>query len=804
MLQIKFAIAFIVANKYNRVCKYFYIIHLEGRVEMKRITKKILSCCLAFSMVVTGSQMTFYNTSAEDKAESEGVVKQLPLTDEDGYTAFLSFADATWTWSNFNPSKADAEGVEGYGHDAVITGNGTYTVSIDRASMPNPDKLETAESPMVFRVDFEKMATASNFDISEMKVKNIIVKCDGKVFPTDESKMYFGDIEGRNNLNLEICNVWGYGQGDFCTKDEFDQNEDFAFSDSLSVTFTLEGIKEGKTSEDTCHFLNGDPIVWALNEWNEDNRIRPAEPTEKPEEPAEPAETTEPPAVEATGTPRPVYTPIPEDQAKELPLSEEDGYTAFLIYADPTWSFSNFKSNADGGNGHDAVITGDGTYTVSLKKEDLSDNDGIVEGVTCLMVDFKGMAEAQNFDISQMKVKDVVIKCDGKAFPFKASKTYFGDIEGMGSLRMEFRNEWGYSNGDFYTKEEFDPNERFAFEETLSVTFTLEGIQKGNTWDHPYYDEYGESVVSTLGRWNADQDFDEPAYPTAEPVSPTMAPAYPTTAPAYPTTAPVVRPSTPTPRPVPTLPVPVRTPSVTMLPVPSMIPPRVTSEPLPPITVPTASGKPEAGPGQEPAITPGDVPAPVQPTASSDNTKTTAAPTGTPNNTQTVQTTPAPTIKPSQKPADDQDEEYEEEGEEFEDEEGDTYTVTQSGKKAEVEYSAPKEEAKGKVKIPSKVTINGVDYKVTSVASNAFKNNDKVKQIVLNDNIKSIGNNAFKNCKKLKKITITSTKLTKKSVSKNAFKGISGNVVIKVPKGKKAAYKKLFRSKGLSKKVRII
>ena len=53
-------------------------------------------------------------------------------------------------------------------------------------------------------------------------------------------------------------------------------------------------------------------------------------------------------------------------------------------------------------------------------------------------------------------------------------------------------------------------------------------------------------------------------------------------------------------------------------------------------------------------------------------------------------------------------------------------------------------------------------------------------------------------------ITITSTKLTSKSISKNAFKGISGKVVIKVPKGMKKKYKKLFRAKGLSKKVRIV
>ena len=37
----------------------------------------------------------------------------------------------------------------------------------------------------------------------------------------------------------------------------------------------------------------------------------------------------------------------------------------------------------------------------------------------------------------------------------------------------------------------------------------------------------------------------------------------------------------------------------------------------------------------------------------------------------------------------------------------------------------------------------------------------------------------------------------------NAFKGVGDKVTIKVPKGKKKAYTKLFRKKGLSKKVKI-
>lgn len=69
--------------------------------------------------------------------------------------------------------------------------------------------------------------------------------------------------------------------------------------------------------------------------------------------------------------------------------------------------------------------------------------------------------------------------------------------------------------------------------------------------------------------------------------------------------------------------------------------------------------------------------------------------------------------------------------------------------------------------------------------------------------VKKLGKNAFKGCKKLKTLTIKSKKLTAKSISKDAFKGLTKKTVIKVPKSKKAAYTKLFRKKGLSKKVKI-
>lgn len=130
------------------------------------------------------------------------------------------------------------------------------------------------------------------------------------------------------------------------------------------------------------------------------------------------------------------------------------------------------------------------------------------------------------------------------------------------------------------------------------------------------------------------------------------------------------------------------------------------------------------------------------------------------------------------------------------------YTVTDTVKK-NVTYSAPVTIKAKTIIIPATIKINGEIYKVTRINKNAFKGNKKVTKIVVGSNIQSIGNYAFSGCKKLKTIIIRSKKLTTKTVSKKAFKGIARKVVVKVPKKKRTTYKKLLKKKGLSSKNRI-
>ena len=130
--------------------------------------------------------------------------------------------------------------------------------------------------------------------------------------------------------------------------------------------------------------------------------------------------------------------------------------------------------------------------------------------------------------------------------------------------------------------------------------------------------------------------------------------------------------------------------------------------------------------------------------------------------------------------------------------------VTSSGSSGcSVEYVKPSSKKCTSAKVPASVTVNGKAYAVTSIAPNAFKGNKKLKSVTIEKNIKKIGKNTFYGCKNLKKIVIRSKNLSKKSVGKNAFKGINSKAVIKAPKNKVKSYKTLFKTKGMSKKVKV-
>ena len=128
------------------------------------------------------------------------------------------------------------------------------------------------------------------------------------------------------------------------------------------------------------------------------------------------------------------------------------------------------------------------------------------------------------------------------------------------------------------------------------------------------------------------------------------------------------------------------------------------------------------------------------------------------------------------------------------------YRVTNAKKKTVV-LVKPRKANNTSFNVPKSVKLANGRYKVVGIAKNAFKNNKKLKKVVIGSQVTKIGANAFSGAKNLKTITIKSKSL--KSVGKNAFKGIDKKCKIKVPAKKLNSYKKLLSKKGQKDSVKI-
>lgn len=128
------------------------------------------------------------------------------------------------------------------------------------------------------------------------------------------------------------------------------------------------------------------------------------------------------------------------------------------------------------------------------------------------------------------------------------------------------------------------------------------------------------------------------------------------------------------------------------------------------------------------------------------------------------------------------------------------YRVTNAKKKTVV-LVKPRKANNTSFNVPKSVKLANGRYKVVGIEKNAFKNNRKLKKVVIGSQVTKIGANAFSGAKNLKTITIKSKSL--KSVGKNAFKGINKKCKIKVPAKKLNSYKKLLSKKGQKASVKI-
>lgn len=130
-----------------------------------------------------------------------------------------------------------------------------------------------------------------------------------------------------------------------------------------------------------------------------------------------------------------------------------------------------------------------------------------------------------------------------------------------------------------------------------------------------------------------------------------------------------------------------------------------------------------------------------------------------------------------------------------------------------------------KIAVPNTVSKDGCTFKVEKITKNSFRNNNKVTKVKIGKNVKVIEDGAFSGCKKLNSV-VTGASLSKigknvfandkslkkidfrnskkiKSVGSGTFKGISKKAIIKLPKGKVKAYKKLLKKGSLARSVKL-
>ncbi len=301
------------------------------------------------------------------------------------------------------------------------------------------------------------------------------------------------------------------------------------------------------------------------------------------------------------------------------------------------------------------------------------------------------------------------------------------------------------------------------------------------------------------------------AKPTASPTAkPTITPVpkptvMPTIIPtARPTESPVVTPTAnPSPAPRPTLtPVPTSRPSDIPVITPTVSPDGTPYIPYKPViipgSVPTATPAPSATPSVLATLAPSEEPADMP-----GNT-----PEVTPSGGQAV--APAPSIEPepSEEPTDVPKADNKKKpakslkkGAMVSDSKTKAvYKVTGTGKNKTVEYVRSTKKNASKIAIPAKVKLRGHNYKVTSIAKNALKNNKKLSYVIIGKNVRKIGKKAFYGCKKLRYIYVKSKKLTENNIGGQAFGGGYHSPRVKTAKNIWKQYSNVFLLRGMSKK----
>ena len=126
------------------------------------------------------------------------------------------------------------------------------------------------------------------------------------------------------------------------------------------------------------------------------------------------------------------------------------------------------------------------------------------------------------------------------------------------------------------------------------------------------------------------------------------------------------------------------------------------------------------------------------------------------------------------------------------------YKVTSANiKNPTVKFTGLSKAEVKKADIPAAITVKGVKYKVTEIASGAAKDNKNITKLIVNKNVTKIGSNAFYGCTKLKNIRLKSKSITK--IGGKAFKSVSPKAVCYTYYSRQSRYKSMLKKAGIKK-----
>jgi hypothetical protein len=345
------------------------------------------------------------------------VLQPVDVKAAEDYTAFLMFADKDWAFGNFDSTLESAT--------TTISGDGTYTVTLNAADVDG-DASVGANGAQVFCVDIEGAQAGLTEEGKTFSVTDLSVTADGEEVAVDADKIVTGDIEENGNFRIEIYNDYG----DTVSDAPIDA-EGFTFKDNITVEFTLETVDY-----------------------------------EAPE------------AADEAAT----------EEAAVGEIDLDGTYHAYLGLQTPNWTYRNAWNDSNGmdseywgqyiygnetgetyGTVTDAVIEGNGTYTVSI-----TDFGSIIadDFETAGQDHFNLLFISTDIPLSDsIKVTDVTLKIDGKTITTYADA--FLDPDATDYVKILIQNIWNedVSEIPYYN----------APSDSVEMSFTISGFNYDNT-----------------------------------------------------------------------------------------------------------------------------------------------------------------------------------------------------------------------------------------------------------------------------------------------------------------------------------